>query len=371
MPREGYTQVKVPSGQAWILSPRISDLQKVDMVFFDCDGVLIDVRESYDATTIETVKFLARKLMSIDIPNSLALRRVVLELKRSGGFNNDWDVSYVLLLALYVYLPKEGVAGDAPPTDGEGVVSKALWQRVGERIMYLAGRADSTGLASVERTLIEEGYGEPLDTVKRLLGYPVEDSIVARLFDEIFYGPQLFRQKFKVEPKFYVGRGFIEKETPTVSREVLTRLINHIGKERIGIISGRDRDSAKKTLGELLNSFESRNLLFLMVDPDYGAAGEKSSGPLPSKPDPEILLKAVESLGPFQCCLYVGDSAEDLMMVQRANKILPRFAFAGVYGLVNFKDEACSYFLEGRADMVLPSVNDLPGLLDFLGGWNK
>ena len=130
MPREGYTQVKVPSGQAWILSPRISDLQKVDMVFFDCDGVLIDVRESYDATTIETVKFLARKLMSIDIPNSLALRRVVLELKRSGGFNNDWDVSYVLLLALYVYLPKEGVAGDAPPTDGEGVVSKALWQRV-------------------------------------------------------------------------------------------------------------------------------------------------------------------------------------------------------------------------------------------------
>jgi len=379
MSREGCLEVEVSSGKAWVLSSKIGDLQRIDAVFFDCDGVLVDVRESYNATTIETVKFVAKSLMGLDVPNSLPLRRVVLELKRSGGFNNDWDVSYALLLGIYTYLSREEmetVSANASPSDRERIllediqrrVSESSWQRVGEAIVDLGKRADSTGLVSVEKTLTNEGYGQLLDAAKRLLGYPVEVSIVVRVFDETFSGPQLFRQKFKVEPKFHTGRGFVERETPTISLETLSRLVARVGRERIGIISGRDYDSARKTLGELLNNFESKNLLFLMVDPSHGADEGKSSEPLLNKPNPEILLKAVETLGRFQCCLYVGDSAEDLIMVQRANKVLPRFAFAGVYDLVDFKDEVCSYFLKMGADMVLPSVNDLPELLDILGG---
>jgi len=379
MSRERYVEVEVSSGKAWVLSSKISGLQRIDSIFFDCDGVLVDVRESYDATTIETVKFVAKKLMGLDVPNSLPFRRVVLELKRSGGFNNDWDVSYALLLGIHTYLSGEEVEtvyANTSPAARERILlegiqprfSESSWQRVGEAIMNLARRADSTGLVSLEKTLTKEGYGELLNEAKRLLGHPVEASIVARVFDEIFYGPQLFRQKFKVEPKFYTRRGFVERETQAISLETLSRLVARFGRERIGIISGRDYDSAKKTLGELLDNFEFRNLLFLMVDSSHGSGEGKSYEPLLNKPNPEILLKAVETLGRFQCCLYIGDSAEDLIMVQRANKILPRFAFAGACDLVNFKDEVCSYFVKMGAEVVFPSVNDLPELLDIIGG---
>jgi phosphoglycolate phosphatase-like HAD superfamily hydrolase len=380
MSREGYMEFKISSGKAWVLSSRIRDLQRIDAIFFDCDGALIDVRESYNATIVETVKFLAKSLLGLDVLSFIPLRRAILELKRSGGFNNDWVVSYALLLGIYTYLPREEGGTVSPNTSStnrggilsEGIqppISETSWQRVGEALMNLARRADSTGLISLEKALTEDGHGQLLSEAKKLLGYPVEASIVSRVFDEIFYGPQLFRQKFKIEPKFYVGRGFVERDTLAVSREVLSRLAARVGRERIGIISGRDWDSAKKTLGELLNDFESKNLLFLMVDPSHGAVEARNSEPILNKPNPEILLKAVEMLGRFQCCLYVGDSAEDLMMVQRANKGLPRFAFAGVYDLVDFKDEVCSQFLEMGAEMVLPSVNNLPELLDTLGGW--
>ena len=66
--------------------------------------------------------------------------------------------------------------------------------------------------------------------------------------------------------------------------------------------------------------------------------------------------------------VYVGDSAEDLLMVRLANQTLPKFLFIGVYGLTNFKDETCTYFMDNGADGVIASVNDLPTLLETIGG---
>ena len=386
--RDGYSEVKVQSGQAWVLSSKIRDLQKIDSIFFDCDGVLVDVRESYDATIIETVRLLAKGLMLPDIPDSVPIKRVILELKRSGGFNNDWNVSYALLLSIYVFLEE---ALDVTPlilssVDRERILLRNIqsysnctspnltlpeftWNSVSQLMISLARRADSTGIVSLERILLDEGHEEALRSVKKLLGYPVETSIVGRVFDEIFYGPDLFRKKFGIDPKFYNGIGLVEMEIPAVSQEALRRLIAHVGKERVGIVSGRDYISAEKTLGELIKSFDSDNLLFLMVDPDHSGKNVKSPEPLLNKPDPEILIRAVKRLDRFQCFLYVGDSAEDLIMVQRANKIARGFFFAGIYALANFKDEVCSYFLEKGADIVLPSVNDLPELLEIIGEW--
>ena len=228
MPEEEYSEEKAPSGRAWVLSWKARDLQEIDSIFFDCDGVLVDVRDSYDSTIIETVRLLAERLMDLTLPESMPTRRSILELKRSGGFNNDWFVSYALLLGIYAYFPGR-TSEDVPEAISTKVRERILsdrikrsrtprslspgtsdtWRLVDEAVLKLAGKADHTGIHSLIKILEEEGRESDVNAVKRLLGYPVEASIVGRVFDEMFYGPQLFRDKFKTEPKFYGGTGFV------------------------------------------------------------------------------------------------------------------------------------------------------------------
>lgn len=390
MSEEDYLEVDVPSGKAWVLSKRVNDVKKIDAIFFDCDGVLIDVRNSYDTAIEKTVNFLAKNLMDVNLPKSLPLQRVILELKRNGGFNNDWSISYVILLAIYIYIVdnEDGtIIEEMSKNQREQFLlekiqlrkskktlsipfEESCWQKTVEAIVQLSRRADSSGIVSIERLLLNEGYEKSVNACKRLLGYPVESSIVGRVFDEIFYGIELFQKKFKTEPKFYSGNGLVEMERPVITEKTLTSLINYVGRKKIGIISGRDYISGAKTLGYLIKNFEPINLRFLLVDPNHNSDG-KSSEPLLNKPNPEILIRAINDIDPIECCLYIGDSAEDLIMVQYANKISPKFAFAGVYNVVNFKDEMCSYFFEKEADMILPSVNDLPDLINMFGELKK
>jgi phosphoglycolate phosphatase-like HAD superfamily hydrolase len=108
-----------------------------------------------------------------------------------------------------------------------------------------------------------------------------------------------------------------------------------------------------------------------MDEIDHRTTGQNYVQPLLNKPNPEIIIRAVNNTGSFRRCLYVGDSAEDLIMAQRANSIAPKFAFAGVYSSVNFKNKIRSYFLTEGADMIIPSVNTLPEVLREIGEMEK
>ena len=364
MPKEGYVEVEVESGRAWILSSRLSDLDTIDALFFDCDGVLVDVRDSYDAAIVETVRLVSERFLAKDLPRDVPSRRNILDLKRSGGFNNDWHVSYALLLGIYAYYSE---APGNPRTSNPSSPALDGWQSVDSYVTSLAKRADPSGVKSIESILLSDGYGANLGQAKKILGYPVEASIVGRVFDEIFYGRDLFSHKFGLEPEYYSGRGLLELESPVVTKDTLDKLAARIGRERLGIISGRDRTSAEITLAGLLTSFLQRNLIFLLVDPDHSGKG-RAVGPFLNKPNPKILFNAVRRLRGFRYMVYVGDSAEDLLMVRQANQTLPRFLFIGVYGLTNFKDETCAFFMDNGADVVMASINDLPTLLETVGG---
>ena len=53
-------------------------------------------------------------------------------------------------------------------------------------------------------------------------------------------------------------------------------------------------------------------------------------------------------------------------MIKKANKVDSRFLFVGVYSYSDFKKEVLDDFFEAEIDTILPSVNDLPIILDFL-----
>ncbi|MCK5403392.1 HAD family hydrolase, partial [Candidatus Bathyarchaeota archaeon] len=141
--------------------------------------------------------------------------------------------------------------------------------------------------------------------------------------------------------------------------KTLTDLPKIIGTNNFGIVSGRDFLSANHTLGKILNEYTEEALFFLQ---DFKTdTFEKFK-----KPSPLLLLKSAYSLNPFKYAVYVGDSIEDILMVEKANKIDPRFISMGLYSTSDFKEEFISHLLEMKTDIILPSVNDISNLLSMI-----
>ncbi|MDQ3948210.1 MAG: phosphatase, partial [Thermoproteota archaeon] len=152
-----------------------------DCVLFDIDGVLVDIRKSYNAAIKETVDYVL-KFITGNSFRTLVTDQIILKFRQSGGFNNDTDTSYAIILAILANPPKSISQG-----------RKFLTQ--------VAENSDESGYISVEKFLAIYG----IDKWKKVLTYPapVKDSILARVFDEIFYGPDLFRKQDHLEPKYW------------------------------------------------------------------------------------------------------------------------------------------------------------------------
>ncbi len=110
-------------------------------------------------------------------------------------------------------------------------------------------------------------------------------------------------------------------------------------------------------MGSLLHHFNSKAVLFLL---DYEDSDEKETL---KKPNALPLLRSSAGLDPFIYALYVGDSAEDILMAHNANRIAPRFISVGVYSLSDYPDELIAYLQETETDVIVPSVNHLPPII--------
>ena len=71
-----------------------------DTIFFDVDGVLIDTLASFHATDIATAEYVAGTIHGLDWGQreGKALMTIadVDAFKQAGGYNNDWDMCYLL-----------------------------------------------------------------------------------------------------------------------------------------------------------------------------------------------------------------------------------------------------------------------------------
>lgn len=394
---KGYLQTKVDGEEAYIRMNSLDKLRNVDAVIFDCDGVLIDVRESYNRAIPETVAYVVKELTGFPFPKNLVSREIIHSFKKSGGFNNDWDLVYAILMFILCNLPesfqevfkkymspnryrhdpfrrflyvKEGVRKEYTPRGLDAVVIK-----LEAGLKEFAEMFDVSGIASIEKRLVNlenvprSCYGY-YASVKRFLSHPgdVSESIITRVFEEVFCGPQLFRDMYKRVPRFYQGRGFIEDERVIVLPKTLDQLASILGKPNFGISSGRPLKLAKYTLKGLLEKFSPEALVFLgeVGTAERENVGEKGSAVNLGKPHPFSLLASSKGLEPFKFALYVGDSMEDVIMVKEANKLDSRFLSAGVYGCSDCKEELLRSFLKAGSDLLLPSVNELPVILKTL-----
>ena len=391
-PKDKYLKMRIGRGDAYIIPGCIEKLRKCDAIIFDCDGVLIDVRASYTKATIEAVKYFVNELTGIIIPSDDKINEIIYLFKKSGGFNNEWDIVYSILVFAFnrfpvdyqeefvdlvnhgkskemrdfFYYVKDGLSNQV------GTFKlKNVWKEVEEELLEFVLKRDSSGILSVEKELeiIPNTTGKTNErsvAVKQFLNYPgnVGESLLTTVFEEIFCGPQLFERVYKLKPRFYDRLGLIEEEKIILTTKSLTEIESRIERDNLGMATGRGYSLVKYTLGDTLDRFNSRACIFSDNIEEYERRKSNAEEKVNlKKPHPFSLLKAVEELNSFQFAMYVGDSMEDILMVKRANEVLPRFISVGVYAASDFREELILDFFEADTDVILPSVNELPYLI--------
>lgn len=383
--KEEYLKVQVESGFAYIRVDCLDRLRDVDAAIFDCDGVLIDTRDSYRKSIVETVKYFFRELTGIKLSPDKVLMEATHLLKGSGGFNNDWDVAYTILLFLFRKMPNKFSNEFISLVRSENFLNEGILRKrfdyvktslrlktsgfnlslddLANELKQFALGVDDSGIESVERRFASSEDKEIFSAVKRFLNYPgcAKESLLATVFDEMFYGSNLYEETYGRKRQFYDGVGFveIESEKTVVTGELLDDLAKSLEKENFGIVSGRDRLSARFSLGKMLDKFRREAVIFLM-DCNYPNKQAEEERLKLRKPNPYPLIKASKGLAPFKYSLYVGDSVEDIIMVRRANEICPIFISVGVYSFSDFKDELISYFFKSSIDIIAYSIKELP-----------
>lgn len=339
-------------------------IDECEAVIFDIDGVLVDVRRSYNEAIIKTVQLILKDSYDIKIANKFPFEKLISKLRNTGGFNNDIDTAYAIILIILHCI----------------LINKMNMEKTLRTFDKLVEKLDDKGKDSVEKEL--ESMGD-IRTIINELSYPDraddeddDENMITTLFNEIFYGPVLFKEQFNREPKYYFEKPLISNDKLIIKEKSIKKLSQRFN-GNLGLISGRSKVASYFTLGNFMKYFKDNACIFL--------EDEKREF---SKPNAFSLHKVFDNLG-LKSALYVGDSIADLLMVENFNGQVDKkrkVFFCGVYGegvgrnysieseydeytddkdhennLSKIKEELLK---SKNADLIIENVNDLPNILN-------
>lgn len=313
---------------------KMAPMPMFDCALFDIDGVLVDIRKSYNEAIKKTVDFVLVQ-SGIKMRN-IVTDKLILKFRQSGGFNNDTDTSYAIALAVFLASSQQ---------------KKITVSGVRSFLLQVARNADETGIESVEGFLAKK---YDISKIKEMLAYPasVKDSYIGRVFDELFYGPKLFKKQNGLVPKYCTDtRPLIENDKLAVNKKTMKVLHEKFG-GRLAIVSGRSRLAAEYSLNSMMQYFDIDACVFLEDEKREYA-----------KPNPYAAKKAMKAMD-AKNAVYCGDSSEDMLMARRAQEEtgLP-IAFVGIYGYSPEPTKTRALLIEEGAEAVVKNVDLLPKLL--------
>jgi len=302
-----------------------------DSIIFDCDGVLIDVTNSYDVTINKTISYVLKEIADITVDTPLT-NEILLKFKSTGGFNDEIDITYSGILCF--------------------IAAKKLNKDPTELILDVLNNADDTGIMYIEDFLNK--IDVDIADIKSRLGYPSTDKndLIHTTFDQLFFGPELYSKIFQKESEFS-EKGFIENDNVIVNSELIEALKKKFN-DKIAIVTGRGFSAISSSLKEILNQFNVENSVFL----------EDESRDI-AKPNPQSLIRAMKGLD-SKNCLYVGDSMEDIILTQKASELGFQATFCGIYGSSKLPEMKKNMFAKKNASLVLESINSLPKALNLV-----
>ena len=304
------------------------DSTQFDSIVFDCDGVLVDITNSYDQTIIKTTKYVLESLAKIN--DSIEIDFKIIDgFKSTGGFNDEVDLTYAAILTI--------------------VAAKKLNKDQTEFMNLVIKNSDSTGIKSVETFLKNQ---VDISQIIEQLSYPGshKDNILYQIFDQLFYGPKLYEKLFQNKSQFSEP-GLIEQDD-VILNESLLQLLEKKFDSKIALVTGRGKESVSYSLKEMLEKFNLNNSVFL----------EDESRDL-AKPNPQPLFDSIKGIN-STVTLYVGDSMEDFIMAKKVTKMGTKVVFCGIIGTSKNPQEKLELFEKNEAVVVLDSIHLIPKVLN-------
>ena len=359
-----------------------SDIKKINTVIFDCDGVLINSKNSYDKCIELTISYILKNMLNKQFI-SFKISKSTLELfRQTGGFNNDYKFCYVVILKIISMVPSKlsidyeqeydmintkNVSNSfkrlkSIKLNRINVYKKNIKTDYTKELNELAKDIKKFDLDSIESIItkgLEVEQRNLINSSKQLLNFTKDrkNNIITNVFDEFFYGKNLIKKARRTKKINFNRKGTIESEKLIVKESSLIALKSRFNRN-ISIVSGRGKIGTKFSLGKLFRFFNPDGNVFiedLARIPRYGARIDK--------PNPVSLRKSASNLSRKGDILYVGDSMEDLLMTKAAGKSKnQKYIFAGIYGSSRSERNKIKLFKDNKADIIISNINDIPEL---------
>ena len=329
-------------------------MKNQSVVIFDMDGVLIDVSASYRDTIRQAAKlFFKPAPASKSLPDPLFDLSDLAAVKQSGGLNNDWDLTFLIINLLLTQVNNIHIHPSEEP-----------WIRYRETV----GRCDVSTLADFLKstdmplaTLLKKHGKCQQDFVSGLYRNDVgSGNIIKHIFQEIYLGRALFKSTYTLDPQVYQGDGFILREKILIDRPVLEALQqNHI----LAIATGRPAAEAEYPLNhfKLKKYFSAIYTLDECLGEEKRLLQEKGETVSMSKPNPYMLDAIAEGMAlEASSFYYVGDMPDDMLAARRA-----REEFKAVGFLLSSPDKAAlkKELIQSGADYIVEDIEDLKRIL--------
>ena len=119
-------------------------------------------------------------------------------------------------------------------------------------------------------------------------------------------------------------------------------------------VTGRGKFAFSYSMKNFLNDFDLRNSVFLEDRPLEMA-----------KPNPKSLIETISAID-AKCSLYIGDSMEDLLMVEKCKESGHDVSFCGIFGSSDEPELKYELFQKNNASIILESIQELPKALNLV-----
>jgi len=306
-------------------------IQKFDSIIFDCDGVLVDIRNSYDHAINKTISAIMKELFNDEI-GDVVTSKIHFGLKSVGGFNDEVAVVYAIVMTL--------------------AASKKSGIEFEKLIIDVIANANESGINSIDDYFKDQNID--LMKIKSKLDYENSRKIsyIHRIFNQLFYGPKLYQEIFNEKSQFD-DEPLIDLDDIVLDNNLIFKLKNRFG-TKISTVTGRGKFAFSYSMKNFLDDFDMENSVFLEDRPLNLA-----------KPNPESLIESISGIN-SKCSLYIGDSMEDLLMVQKCQEKGYDVSFCGIYGSSDEPELKYELFEKNKASFILESIQELPKALNLV-----
>lgn len=276
------------------------------------DGVIIDVSGSYrDVVRQTTTLFFHAARGAEKLPDPLFELSDLAALKQSGGLNNDWDLTFVVINLLFSLVDTSAIHA-----------SRDAWIRYRGTIGSCDVTPIATFLRSNDNPLISllKKHEQPENKFIASLyrGDVGSGNIIKQIFQELYLGEDLFKSTYHLKPKIYHDEGYILREEVLIDRYILDDLSEN---NVLAIATGRPKSEAEYPL----DYFDLKRYFTLVFTLDdclkeekkiFEENGKKVSL---SKPNPFMLDAIVKSCRQsFTNLYYIGDMPDDMLAADRS-----------------------------------------------------